>query len=144
MSSQSDVKDIVFIYINPAHQIFNCLQYKHFTKCTLYINTNHIYIYIYNFKKNRREGMEMVNIKDQDRQIGGRTEEENSERDVLIEGSWSHCGIKGKSGAREIYRNPLGCLQLRLLALVKRMPEQTFPCNHIGKHLNSHHRLYIQ
>ena len=52
------------------------------------------------------------------------TERESQERDILIEGA-----IMGlvSYGTREISRNPRP--QLRLQAIVEKVPELTFPCN---------------
>lgn len=53
-------------------------------------------------------------------------DEENHESHIDRE---SHCGVKEKPCPSKMLRNPQGCL--RLLKTMERMPELTFPYNHI-------------
>ena len=52
----------------------------------------------------------------------------------------SHYGIREKPG-RKITRNPQRLPQLRLLAIMKSIPELAFHSNQIGEYPNCHHRV---
>ena len=54
----------------------------------------------------------------------------------------NHYGIREKPG-RKIPRNPQRLPQLRLLSIVKSVPELAFHCNHIGEYPNCHLRVLI-
>lgn len=60
-------------------------------------------------------------------QIGGRMEMESNERDTLVEGTI--IGLGGNVVLGNLSRFPKNGPQLRLLAIVERLPELAFPYN---------------
>ena len=76
--------------------------------------------------------------------MGGRFGEEQRGRVLRDVFMGLHFRVREKFGVRETPRNLQGWPQLRLLAIVDRVPELAIYCNQIGIYLNCHQRVFIQ